>query len=60
MPLADAPDAQVQIGRFLDECQANRIPCSAFHFGSGYTSIGPRRYVFNWNREKFPDPKVGL
>ncbi|HEY1425190.1 MAG TPA: TIM-barrel domain-containing protein, partial [Caulobacteraceae bacterium] len=23
---------------------------------SGYTSIGRRRYVFHWNRTKFPDP----
>ena len=34
-----------------------RIPLSAFHFGSGYTSRGKRRYVFTWNRDKFPDPK---
>jgi len=32
-----------------------QIPVSAFHFGSGYTSIGPKRYVFYWNRSKFPD-----
>ena len=21
---------------------------------SGYTAIGPRRYVFNWNTDRFP------
>ena len=26
--------------------------------GSGYTSIGPKRYVFTWNRAKFPEPKA--
>src|SRR5207253_2732948 len=33
------------------------IPLSAFHFGSGYPSIGERRYVFTWNRSKFPAPR---
>ena len=32
-----------------------QVPISSFHFGSGYTSIGPKRYVFNWNTSKFPD-----
>jgi alpha-glucosidase len=59
MALADAPDAQARIEEFVARAAAERIPISAFHFGSGYTSIGPKRYVFNWNRQKFPDP-VGL
>ncbi len=33
-----------------------QFPLSSFHFGSGYTSRGKRRYVFTWNRDKFPDP----
>eukprot|EP00897_Mesotaenium_endlicherianum_P002289 jgi/Mesen1/2088/ME000151S01340 len=57
MPLADAPDAQEKIADFLTQCLRHHIPCSAFHFGSGYTSIGKRRYVFNWNFDKFPDPR---
>jgi Alpha-glucosidases, family 31 of glycosyl hydrolases len=36
------------------------VPCSAFHFGSGYTSIGKRRYVFTWNRDKFPQPREAI
>ena len=56
MALADAPDAQAQIEGFIARAAAEKIPISAFHFGSGYTSIGPKRYVFNWNRQKFPDP----
>ena len=55
MALADEPEAQAAIEAFLDRCKAEDIPVSAFHFGSGYTSIGPRRYVFHWNRSKFPD-----
>ena len=56
MALADAPDAQAQIEGFIERCAAEGVPVSAFHFGSGYTSIGPKRYVFHWNRDKFPDP----
>ena len=55
MALADEPQAQATIEAFIDRCIAERLPISSFHFGSGYTSIGPKRYVFNWNRSKFPD-----
>ena len=58
MALADAPDAQARIGAFLDRARSERIPLSSFHFGSGYSSRGKRRYVFTWNREKFPDPEA--
>lgn len=57
MAIADSDNAQERMERFIDRCGSERIPVSAFHFGSGYTSIGPRRYVFNWNRAKFPDPE---
>ena len=56
MGLADAPDAQAQLTRFIGECETHRVPISAFHYGSGYSSRGKQRYVFHWNREKFPDP----
>ncbi|MBV9261778.1 MAG: DUF5110 domain-containing protein, partial [Pseudolabrys sp.] len=56
MALADAADAQERISNFIDRCGQKDIPISMFHFGSGYTMIGPRRYVFNWNKAKFPDP----
>ncbi len=56
MGLADAPDAQQQLDRFIDECQHHRVPISSFHYGSGYSSRGKQRYVFTWNRDKFPDP----
>ena len=55
MALADEPRAQHEIEAFIDRVGAEDIPISAFHFGSGYTSIGPKRYVFNWNTAKFPD-----
>jgi len=58
MSLTDAPDAQERLSEFIDKAAEHDIPISAFHFGSGYSSIGPRRYVFTWNRDKFPDPKA--
>jgi len=56
MGLADAPDAQRQLDAFITRIESEGIPCSSFHYGSGYSSRGRRRYVFTWNREKFPDP----
>lgn len=56
MSYTDAPDAQVRMAEFIDGCRQHDILCDSFHLSSGYTSIGPKRYVFNWNREKFPDP----
>lgn len=58
MALADSADAQARMEAFIDRCAAEQIPISAFHFGSGYTTIGRRRYVFTWNRDKYPDPKA--
>ena len=58
MGLADASDAQQQLDGFISQIQAQGIPCSSFHYGSGYSSRGKRRYVFTWNHDKFPDPKA--
>jgi alpha-glucosidase len=53
---ADDAQGQAVIAAFADRCRAEGIPISAIHFGSGYSSRGKRRYVFTWNRSKFPDP----
>ena len=58
MGLADAPDAQQQLDNFITRIESEGIPCSSFHYGSGYSSRGKRRYVFTWNSSKFPDPKT--
>lgn len=60
MTIADAPDADARITGFIADCKRHGIRCDSFHFGSGYTSIGDRRYVFNWNRDKFPDPAATM
>jgi len=57
MALADFPDAQAQIRKFLVLAERDQFPLSSFHFGSGYTSRGKQRYVFTWNTDKFPDAR---
>jgi alpha-glucosidase len=57
MAIADADNAQDQMEALIAKCGIEKIPISAFHFGSGYTSFRGRRYVFTWNRDKYPDPK---
>ncbi|SAK80185.1 alpha-glucosidase [Caballeronia hypogeia] len=55
MSYTDAPDAQARMGEFIARCREHDILCDSFHLSSGYTSIDGKRYVFNWNRDKFPD-----
>lgn len=58
MTYTDAPDAAVQMAKFLAKLEEHDIGCTSFHLSSGYTSIGDKRYVFNWNGDKFPDPSA--
>jgi alpha-glucosidase len=58
MHYTDAPDAQVQLMNFISLCRENAIPCDSFQLSSGYTSINDKRYVFNWNHDKVPQPEV--
>ena len=58
MSYTDAPDAAAQMAGFLSKLAEHDIGCTSFHLSSGYTSIGDKRYVFHWNREKFPDPQA--
>lgn len=55
---ADDANGQQVIQAFAERCRAEGIAISAIHFGSGYSSRGKRRYVFTWNKDKFPDPKA--
>lgn len=57
MTYTDAPDAQDQLKKFIEECEEHDIICDSFQLSSGYTSIEDKRYVFNWNTDKFPDAK---
>ncbi len=57
MTYTDAPNAQEQLQKFIIDCKEYDIPCDSFQLSSGYTSIGNKRYVFNWNYSKIPSPK---
>lgn len=51
-------DSDQAILGFLDKCQAEGIPCDGFFMSSGYTTgEDGKRYVFNWNYSRFPDPQ---
>lgn len=56
MHYTDAPDASHRLLEFIDLLREHAIPCDSFQLSSGYSTIGPRRYVFTWNHDKFPDP----
>lgn len=44
--------------QFLDKCKEEEIPCDGFFLSSGYTTgEDGKRYVFNWNCDRFKDPK---
>lgn len=57
MAYTDAPKSEKKMNEFLDKVRDSGLSCSGFYLSSGYTSIGKGRYVFNWNYDKFPDPK---
>ncbi|WP_373236166.1 glycoside hydrolase family 31 protein [Cohaesibacter celericrescens] len=57
MSYTDADNAQEQLQGFVKLLEKHDIPCDSFQLSSGYTSIGPKRYVFNWNTDKVPDAK---
>lgn len=56
MAYTDAADAQVRMDEFLQRCAAHDILCDSFHLSSGYTTRAEKRYVFTWDKSKFPDP----
>lgn len=56
MAYTDAENAGEQMQGFLDKVKDLDFSCSGFYLSSGYTSIGNQRCVFNWNKDKFPDP----
>lgn len=55
MAYTDAPKSQEKMYAFIDKLKECDLSCGGFYLSSGYTSIGNQRYVFNWNKEKFPD-----
>lgn len=58
MAYTDAEKSSEKMDEFLEKLKSVDLSCRGFYLSSGYTSIGPQRYVFNWNYDKFPDPKA--
>lgn len=56
MSYTDSSNAQDRMNEFLENIEEKNVLCNSFQLSSGYTSIGEKRYVFNWNRDKFPAP----
>ena len=57
MEYTDAKDADRRLRSFIGNCDEYGIKAGAFYLSSGYTQIADKRYVFNWNKDKIPDPK---
>lgn len=57
MHYTDAENAAESLQQFITLTKQHDIPCDSFQLSSGYTSIGNKRYVFHWNKDKIPDPE---
>ncbi len=57
MEYTDADDADKRLRSFIDKCEEYDLKAGGFYMSSGYTQIKEKRYVFNWNKDKIPDPK---
>lgn len=58
--MLDDPPAHVALREFCEKLEEHDIPCSGFQMSSGYHvhKGAQAREVFNWNRERFPDPEA--
>ena len=56
MQYTEAPDAEGQLDGFLARLLEHGVPCQSFHLSSGYTKRGDKRYVFTWDKDRFPHP----
>ena len=57
MTYTDAPDADRALREFVKNCKDYELNPGGFYLSSGYTQIGEKRYVFNWNTDKIPSPE---
>lgn len=57
MAYTDSSTPLIAFDNFKKKLDEYNIDCGGFYLSSGYTQIGDKRCVFNWNKEKFPDPK---
>ena len=45
------------IEHFISQLHQKGFGCDGYHLSSGYTSIAGKRYVYNWNDKRFPQPE---
>ena len=57
MEYTDADDTDARLRGFIKKCEENGIKAGGFYLSSGYTQIGDKRCVFNWNTGKIPSPE---
>lgn len=57
MNYTDSDNPVKELRNFKAKCDEYHIDCGGFYLSSGYTQIGEKRYVFHWNKDKFPDPE---
>lgn len=60
MIYTDSADPTTALGLFIDDCNRFEIKASGFHLSSGYSALfgdDSKRYVFQWDKTRIPDPK---
>ena len=50
-------DCDQAIEHFIAQLHEKGFGCDGYHLSSGYTSIAGKRYVYNWNLTRFPQPE---
>ncbi len=58
MAYTDSETPLIAFDEFKQKLKEYDIQCGGFYLSSGYTQIGDKRCTFNWNYDKFPDPKA--
>ena len=58
MAYTDSDNAYERMLEFIEKLKEYDLSCAGFYLSSGYTSIGNDRCVFNWNYNKFPNPRA--
>lgn len=61
MGYTEGDDAEQRLQEFREKCVEYEVPCDLFHLSSGYCKAEDgKRYVFHWNRKRFPEPKNAI
>lgn len=57
MNYTESENATERIDQFFSECEKREVSCRSFQLSSGYTLRNDKRYVFQWSKERFPEPE---